>query len=323
MILASTWWRKPGNGPCERSKRLSREGLSRENGLAIIAGIVMGVLVGAAIVVTRYVIGQSDPASLALLRYSFGSLGLVLPVLLIRRVTFARRDLLPIALLGIGQFGILIALLNYGLQFIGSGLGALLFATFPVMTMVLAAALRLEALTLPKFAGVLLTVAGVGLAVSDDTVLPDFSQDNIFGVVAILASALAGAVCSVFYRPYLQKYPPLQVSLFAMFASVAFLIVPAAHEGFFATLPSFTPGGWAAVLFLGFCSSLGYYAWLFALKHATPTRVAMFLALGPITAAALGAILLDEPLTMLFLGGLAAVITGLWVAHIPYGTGRA
>ena len=75
MISASTWWRKPGNGPCERSKRLSREGLSRENGLATIAGIVMGVLVGAAIVVSRYVIGQSDPASLALLRYSFGSLG--------------------------------------------------------------------------------------------------------------------------------------------------------------------------------------------------------------------------------------------------------
>jgi drug/metabolite transporter (DMT)-like permease len=291
--------------------------LSREGGLAIIAGIVMGVLVGAAMVATRYVIGQSDPASLALLRYSIGAVGLILPVLLIRRVAFARRDLLPIALLGIGQFGILIALLNYGLQFIGSGLGALLFATFPVMTMVLAAALRLEALTLLKSAGVLLTVIGVGLAVSDDTVLPGFSGDNLLAVVAILAAALTGAICSVFYRPYLQKYPPLQVSLFAMFASVAFLVLPAAGEGFFVALPSFTPGGWAAVLFIGFCSSLGYYAWLFALKHATPTRVAMFLALGPVTATALGTALLDEPLTLLFMAGLAAVIAGLWVAHIP------
>ena len=57
------------------------------------------------------------------------------------RVRFERRDLGPIALLGIGQFGVLIALLNYGLQYIGSALGALIFTTFPLFTMVLAALL--------------------------------------------------------------------------------------------------------------------------------------------------------------------------------------
>jgi len=291
--------------------------LSRTEFIAILAGTITGVLVGAAMVATRYVISQTDPASLALLRYGIGTLGLIPPVLLIRRVRFARRDLLPIALLGIGQFGILIALLNYGLQFIGSGLGALLFATFPILTMILAAALRLEPLTIAKTAGALLTIAGVGLAVSDNAVLPDLSTENLLGVIAVLASAFTGAVCSVFYRPYLEKYPPLQVSVFAMLASVLFLILPAAAEGFFLRLPEFTTMGWLAVLFIGFCSSLGYYTWLLALKHATPTRVALFLALGPVTATALGAAMLGEPVTPLFLTGLAAVIAGLWVAHMP------
>ena len=77
---------------------------------------------------------------------------------------FARHDLLPIALLGITQFGILIALLNYGLRFIPSGRAALIFATFPLLTMVLAASLGHERLTLPKILGVLVTIAGVGLA---------------------------------------------------------------------------------------------------------------------------------------------------------------
>ena len=289
--------------------------MSREGGLAIIAGIVMGVLVGAAMVATRFVIVQSDPASLALLRYGIGTLGLIVPFLMIRRIPFAAGDLVPIALLGIGQFGILIALLNYGLQYVGSGLGALLFASFPLMTMVLAAALRLETLTMPKAAGVLLTIAGVGLAVYENVTLPDTGPDMVWGIVAVLASALTGAICSVFYRPYLVKYPPLQVSVFAMFASVLFLILPAAGEGFFAALPQFTAGGWLAVLFIGLASSLGYYAWLLALKHATPTRVALFLSLGPIVAAALGALLLDEAITPLFLVGLAAVVAGLWLAH--------
>ena len=37
---------------------------------------------------------------------------------------------------------------------------------------------------------------------------------------AVLASTLAGAVCSVLYRPYLRRYPVLSVSSFAMLASV-------------------------------------------------------------------------------------------------------
>ncbi len=296
--------------------------MTRTEVLAIVAGTTTGITVGAAMVATRFVIAQTDPASLALLRYGIGTLGLIGPLLMIHRVPFARRDLLPIALLGIGQFGILVALLNYGLQFIGSGLGALLFATFPLMTMALAAALRMEALTIAKIAGVLLTAAGVGLAVSDHIALPDSGGNNLLGVIVVLASALTGAVCSVFYRPYLEKYPPLQVSVFAMLASVLFLTLPAAGEGFFTTLPDFTLGGWCAVLFIGLASSLGYYTWLLALKYATPTRVAMFLALGPVTATALGSVLLDEPITTLFLLGLAAVIAGLWLAHMPAAVSR-
>ncbi len=289
--------------------------MSREEWLAVMAGAVMGILVGAAMVATRFVIAQTDPASLALLRYGIGTLGLLPAFGMIRRRPFAGRDLVPIALLGIGQFGILIALLNYGLQYVGAGLGALLFASFPLMTMVLAAALRLETMSLAKAAGVTLTIAGVGLAVSGSFAVPDCGPEMIRGVIAVLASALTGAVCSVFYRPYLQKYPPLQVSVFAMFASVLFLILPAAGEGFFAQPPQFSMAGWLAVLFIGLASSLGYYAWLFALKHTTPTRVAIFLALGPVVATALGALLLGEEITPPFLAGLTTVIAGLWLAH--------
>ena len=291
--------------------------MSRLDALAILAGIVTGVLVGAAMVATRFVIAETDPASLALLRYSIGTLGLVPPFLMMRRVRFEGRDLLPIALLGIGQFGILIALLNYGLQFINSGLAALLFATFPLMTMMLAAILRLEALTLAKSLGVLLSIVGIGFAVSDRLALPGQAETLLPGVLAVLGAAFTGALCSVFYRPYLKKYPPLQVSVFAMLASVLFLAFPAAGEGFLAAIPQFSPAGWWAVLFIGLASSLGYYTWLYALKHATPTRVALFLSLGPVVATLLGAAMLGEAVSGIFLTGLAAVITGLWVAHLP------
>ncbi|MFP6707544.1 MAG: EamA family transporter [Alphaproteobacteria bacterium] len=82
-------------------------------------------------------------------------------------------------------------------------------------------------------------------------------------------------------------------------------------------MPSFTTSGWLAVLFIGFASSLGYYTWLLALKYTTPTRVALFLALGPIVVTGLGAIVLDETISPIILGGLVSVVAGLLLARLP------
>jgi drug/metabolite transporter (DMT)-like permease len=279
------------------------------------AAAATGIFVGSTIVATRFVIGQTEPASLAFMRYAVGFLCLLPPVLMSSRVRFDRRDILPIGLLGIAQFGILIALLNFGLQYIGSALGALIFSTFPLLTMVIAAGFRYESLTWLKSAGVVLTIAGVGFALGDKLTLPGSVRDEWIGELAVFGSALCGAFCSVLYRPYLQKYPALHISAFAMLASLLFLALLAAGEGFFNSVPRFTLGGWAAVLFIGMSSSIGYYLWLWALQHATPTKVTIFLALSPITATALGAFLLSERISAFFLIGLCCVAFGLFLAN--------
>jgi len=279
------------------------------------AAAATGVLVGSAMVATRFVIDQSTPLSLALLRYLIGFCVLLPPALLTARVRLERRDLLPIGLLGIAQFGILIALLNYALELIPAARAALIFATLPLLTMVMAWTLRLESLSMAKTAGVLLTVVGVGLALGEKALQPGAAPEKGWlGELAVFGSALTGAVCSVLYRPYLRRYPTLPVSTIAMLAAIGFLAVIAAGEGFFDHLPRFTVGGWLAVLFIGASSGVGYFLWLWALSRATPTRVTVFLALSPVTAAVLGVLFLGEGVTLLTVAGLACVALGLWAA---------
>jgi drug/metabolite transporter (DMT)-like permease len=284
------------------------------------AAAAIGIQVGTAIVATRFVIDQTTPGALAMLRYAIGFCCLLPPLLLSARVRFERRDLLPIAILGIAQFGVLIALLNYGLQFIPAARGALIFATFPLLTMIFAAALGHERLTPAKSAGVVLTILGVGLALGEEALQSGGGINEWTGALAVFASAIVGAACSVLYRPYLRRNPTLPVSALAMLASVAFLAALAAVEGFFDAVPHFTAGGWAAIVFIGVSSGIGYYVWLWALNHATPTRVSVFLALSPITAAFLGALLLAEAISLLSLIGLACVVLGIWVAHLRSNT---
>ncbi len=287
--------------------------MRRTETLALMAAAVTGVQVGAALVASRFVIHDIGPASLAFLRYAIAVLCLVPFVLVTARTRFVPRDLLAVMGLGIVQFGILIALLNLGLQFISSTRAALLFSTFPLMTMVMAALLGRERLSAMKTVGVTLTVIGVGIALGE-RLMTDNATNEWIGALLVLAAALCGAVCSVLYRPYLSRYPTLPVGAWAMLASVVFLSGPAGVEGLFTHCPALKLQGWMAVLFIGLSSGIGYVLWLWALKHTTPTRVTVFLSLSPITASLLGALILRETFTFGILVGLVGVVSGLWLA---------
>ena len=285
--------------------------------LAAIAAAATGIQVGSSIVATRFVIAQTGPASLALLRYLIGFCCLAPLALRAGQMRCERRDLLPIALLGIIQFGILIALLNDALRYIPAARAAVIFATTPLLTMILAVALGHEQLTSARLLGVLLTIAGVAFALGEKAAQGGGAAGQWHGELAAFGSALCGAICSVSYRPYLRKYPALPLSALAMLASVGFLAGLAAGEGFFSRGPHFTTYGWLAVLFIGTGSGLGYYFWLWALAHTTATQVTVFLALSPLTAAGLGAWLLAERLSALAWLGVGSVLLGLWLAHRP------
>lgn len=284
--------------------------------LAILSAAATGIQVGAAITATRFAVDQIGPASLAFLRYAIGAACLA-PVFFSGRMRFARADILPIALLGIGQFGVLIALLNFGLKSVPSARAALIFASFPMLTLLFAAAVGQERLTPEKVFGVMLTILGVGFALGDRT----FGEASWAGELAVLAAAATGAVCSVLYRPYLRRYPTLPVSAFAMLAAVLALAVPAALDDLFIAVPNLNAAGWAAVVFIGLSSGGGYVLWLWALANTSATRVTVFLSLSPITAAALGAVLLAEPVSPTMIAGCGCIAAGLWLATRTSDTG--
>jgi len=222
------------------------------------------------------------------------------------------RDLLAMAALGTGQFGILIALLNWGLQTVPAAPAALLFSLFPLLTLLFGAATGREQVTRPLAAGVLLSIAGVALAL-----LPKLQAGHAggwWGELAVLASACVGALCSVLYRPYLQRYPTVPVSAFAMLASVLFLALIALGEDWPAQISGLDARAWGVIAFIGVSSGVGYFWWLYALKHESPTRVTVFLALNPVTAALLGWLLLGERLPASLLAALALIALGLWLA---------
>ena len=294
--------------------------------LALWAAAATGVQVGAAIVASRFAVAEVPPLTLAMLRYALG-FACLLPFAW-RIVTATPpasvrpppRDLAAMAALGIGQFGVLIALLTFGLQRMPAAQAALIFSLFPLLTLALATALGREKATVSLLAGVLLSIAGVAC-----TLVPKLEARHAagwWGELAVLGAAATGALCSVLYRPYLQRYPVVPVSAFAMLASVLALAVLALPEAWPARITGFGASAWWAIGFIGVSSGIGYFWWLYALKHLPPTRVTVFLALNPVTAAVLGWALLDERPHAWAWFALVLIAGGLWLATRPAATSR-
>ncbi len=285
---------------------------ARSEHLALAVAAVVGVQIGAGIAGTRWVVHELGPWSLTFVRYTIALLSL-LPFLGGCREALSKlgtRDAIVVALLGVTQFGLLIVLLNIGLRHVDAGLGALLFATFPLLTLIIAALAGFERFDAPLAAGVLLTIAGVGIALGVHQPSAG-GADFALGVACVIGSALCGAVCAVLYRPLLQRHAMLPMGALAIAAAVVVLAPAAWAEGVVDRAALLSAGKWAAVVAMGVSSGVGYWLWLWALKHTAPTKAATFLALSPLTAASIGNLGLGEPIGAGLVLGLLCVFAGL------------
>ena len=203
-------------------------------------------------------------------------------------------------------------LIVFGQQTIGAGLAAILNATTPLWT-VLVAALFLadERFSKQKLFGVLLGLVGVIVMVGPDS-LAGISR-NLGAQLAVLGATLLYAFASVFGRRFAAaKISPLQTALGQVTAS-SFILMPLAlmiDTPWASALPS--QATIFAILGLAVLSTAGGYLLFFnILERAGATNVSLVTLLIPPSAIAMGMLFLEETLQGIHFIGLALIILGL------------
>ena len=116
--------------------------------------------------ITRYLVGNADPLTLAILRWGIGFC-IVLPIAVALRVRWPQpRDWLGVGALGLGFFGLFFILYNLAVGYTTAARASLALSTLPLQTMLVGAVLRVEPLTVRKTFGVCVAVFGVGAALA-------------------------------------------------------------------------------------------------------------------------------------------------------------
>lgn len=201
-------------------------------------------------------------------------------------------------------------LIVFGQTRLASGVAAILNASTPVITVLVAHVLtRDERLTPSRLAGALFGLGGVGAMIGPAV----HADGELLAEFAVLAAAACYAVASIYGRRFRQMgLQPIdiatgQVSAAFVILSPIALVVDAPW-----TLP--VPGmpAIASLLAIGSASTaLAYVVYFRILAGAGATNVVLVTLLAPVTSVVLGALMLGESLSPKHVFGLGLIATGI------------
>lgn len=206
--------------------------------------------------------------------------------------------------------------LNWGLQQTGgpdevnAATGAILIATAPLWTLLIAAVVGQERFdgrkafwSVVAFAGVMVVVfLGKGHG-TEFTVARK--------ALVILIAPLSWALYNIIAKPQIGKYGGMFVTGVTMVLGCLFILPLGIAYGV-APLLALDGAGWAWYLYLSIAATVaGYAIWNWALKHRSATEVTSFIYFIPVVATVGGWLLIDEAVTLWFLLGAALVMLGV------------
>jgi drug/metabolite transporter (DMT)-like permease len=229
-----------------------------------------------------------------------------------RGIPLPRRDALGgVIAFGIVNFGVFYALAYWGLLTAPAAVGATLVAVTPLLTYLLATALGMERFRWAGVAGAVISLAGVAVVFADQLRF----DVPLSSLLALFLAALSIAVATILLKRVPRTHP-IGTNAVAMIPGALLLLALSALARETPVLPR-QPEVALAFLYLVTVGAIGLFAGVvYVVQRWTASASAYVTVLFPIVAAALGVVLADEPVSVLFLLGVLLVMVGTYIGAI-------
>lgn len=279
------------------------------------AGALLVMVAWAAnFVIVKGAVETAPPVGFAFVRFLLA--GLVLLAILRWREGSAgipRGVILPLALLGGLGFGIYQVLWATGLTVTTAGTSALLVATTPIWTALMAVAIRTETAHRARFAGAAVGFGGVALVVAARGL--DVAATGLGDLLTLAAAVCWGSYLAL-SAPLLATLSPLRLTTWAILFGTVVMAIPGGMQLADAGAAWLTPGALAAIAYSGIVAGGLANVLIFrAIAVVGPSRVANLQLLVPALTVLFAALALGEPvLAGQVLGGVV-IVGGILIAR--------
>ncbi|KAF0866176.1 DMT family transporter [Pseudomonas sp. LD120] len=278
---------------------------------------------GGTFVAGRYLAGGLSPWLAASLRFFLASLAL-LGFMVVARISLARPSLKQLGQLALlGFFGIFFYNLCFflGLQQINASRASLIVALNPAVIALASWALFKERLSRRKLLGILSCLSGAALVIcSRDPSALAAGAGGWYGDLLILGCVLGWGVYSLCSKDLNQHLGPLQTVTYSILMGTLMLWVATLARGEFDlhAIVRLDLNQGLSLLYLGVLGSALAYIWYYdGLRRIGATRSGVFIALNPLTAVLLGALLLEEQLSLVMGMGGVLMLGGIYQCNKP------
>ncbi|MGL5741448.1 MAG: DMT family transporter [Legionella sp.] len=273
--------------------------------------IIAIVLWASAFVGIRIGLNGYTPGALALLRFAVASVCICIIYYSLgikKRVPW--KDRLQLLVAGMAGIGVYNICLNYGELSVSAGIASFVIGLMPVLTVILSLIFLQEKLNRGVWFGILISILGLVLLAVGENSEPGMQQ----GILAILVSALMGAILTIIQKQFVKMYHPVAIIAWVMWGGTLLLSI------FLHDLLQQVRGAdvqtTVAVVYMGiFPAAIAYLAWGYALKYLSASNASITLYALPIVSTLMGFLLLNEQPSALSLFGCGITLTGAFIAN--------
>lgn len=277
------------------------------DGLLLVA---LAAIWGASYLFIRVAGPAFGPIALMDIRLWLAGAALIPAGLAARQFPDARGRWKDFLLLGAVNAAIPFALIAFSVDKLNASLSAILNATTPLCTAIVAAIWLRDRLTPLKVLGLLLGLAGVVALVGLNPL--EMTPDRLLAVAVSLAAAMCYGVGAVLTRQRFAGDRPVALAIGQQFGA-ALALTPLAALIPPARLPQPTEAGALAALAV-VCTSLAYLIYFRLMERVGPARTMLVTFLVPFFSVVWGTLFLGEPINAGVGLGLVLIVAGMALA---------
>jgi drug/metabolite transporter (DMT)-like permease len=227
-----------------------------------------------------------------------------------------RKQILPVAFLGLTGVFIYSYFFFTGLQTIAAGRAALIVASIPVCISIISSLFYKEPFGPLRIVGAATSLIGVSVVIADGNPLHLLSGGVSRGDFMILGCVASWTAYTLGGRSVMQSVVPLTAVTWSSIFGTILLFPAALSGGLLGDIVTARPLDWGCLIYLGvLATALAYYWYYQAISIIGASRSGIFINTVPVFAVLMGFLLLGEPLHYSLLTGGVMVVTGVYLTN--------
>ena len=296
---------------------LNSKNLPKGKARGYIALAITCIVWGTTWVASKIGVGEIPALQMAYIRQFFGGMCFVCFFIFYKKLPFpTRKEFLWLLMMALLMFVMANGLSTWSLQYIPTGLSALVGALYPLSVVIIEMVFfKNRNLTILTFIGLLLGITGIGIVFYENA-FHHHPDGFIFGVALSVVAMLSWSLGTIIIVRNKTKLNPYYATGWQMLISAFILLIFAETTQPTVAINNISATAWGVIAYLVLAGSLlAFIAFIYSMKILPVAISSLYAYINPLVAMITAAIVLHEKLTMYIFWGAIVTLAGVFLVN--------